>query len=106
MRWGDFRRSENVEDRTGEGPVGGGGFPMGGLHIGGGALVIIVIVGMLFGINPLDMLGLLEGGGGGTVQQQAAPGYGPQGRSSPAQATRTRHSVWRAADMAKESFTV
>ena len=87
MRWGDFRRSENVEDRTGEGPVGGGGFPMGGPHIGGGALVIIVIVGMLFGINPLDMLGLLEGGGGGTVQQQAAPGYGPQGRSSPAQAT-------------------
>ena len=78
MRWGDFRRSDNVEDRTGGAPEGsGGGFPLGGMHIGGGALIILVIVGMLFGINPLDMLGLLSGGG--TVQQQAAPpGYGPQ----------------------------
>ena len=61
MRWGDFRRSENVEDRTGQSPS-GGGFPIGGLPIGGGALVIVVIVGMLFGINPLDMLGMLSGG--------------------------------------------
>ena len=86
MRWGDFRRSENVEDRTEGAPEGGGGggFPFGGLHIGGGALIILVIVGMLFGINPLEMLGLLSGGdgGGGTVQQApqtAPPGYGPQG---------------------------
>ena len=84
MRWGDFRRSENVEDRTEGAPEGsgGGGFPFGGLHIGGGALIILVIVGMLFGINPLEMLGLLSGGGGGgTVQeapQTAPPGYGPQ----------------------------
>jgi len=85
MRWGDFRRSENVEDRTEgapEGSGGGSGFPFGGLHIGGGALIILVIVGMLFGINPLEMLGLLSGGGGdGTVQQApqtAPPGYGPQ----------------------------
>src|SRR5690349_6576642 len=81
MRWGDYRRSDNVEDRTGEGPVGGGGgFPIGGLHIGGGALIILVIVGMLFGINPFEMLGML-GGDGGVVQQTpqtAPPGYGPQ----------------------------
>jgi predicted metalloprotease len=39
MRWGDFRRSENVEDRT-EGDSGGGGFPVGGgIKLGGGALV-------------------------------------------------------------------
>ncbi len=84
MRWGDYRRSENVEDRTGEGPVGGGGFPIGGLHIGGGALIILVIVGMLFGINPFEMLGML-GGSGDVVQQapqSAPPGYGPQ--SAPA----------------------
>jgi len=81
MRWGDFRRSENVEDRTEGMPEGrGGGLPFGGLHIGGGALIILVIVGMLFGINPLEMLGLLSGGDG-TVQQapsRAQPGYGPQ----------------------------
>src|SRR6478672_7127964 len=85
MRWGDFRRSENVEDRTGGAPEGsGGGSPIGGLHIGGGALIILVIVGMLFGINPLEMLGLLTGGGDTTQQQPAPaprtapPGYGPQ----------------------------
>jgi len=88
MRWGDFRRSDNVEDRTGGMPEGrGGGFPLGGMHIGGGALIILVIVGMLFGINPLEMLGLLTGGDG-TVQQapqSAPPGYGPQtGTGSPA----------------------
>ena len=82
MRWGDFRRSENVEDRTGQSS--GGGFPGVGLPIGGGALVIIVIVGMLFGINPLDMLGMLGGGGGETVQQVA-----PQtAANNPAEATR------------------
>ncbi|HEY6894965.1 MAG TPA: neutral zinc metallopeptidase [Casimicrobiaceae bacterium] len=81
MRWGDYRRSDNVEDRTEGMPEGGGGgFRFGGLHIGGGALIILVIVGMLFGINPLEMLGLVSGGGG-TVQQApqtAPPGYGPQ----------------------------
>ena len=75
MRWGDFRRSENVEDRTEGMPEGrGGGLPFGGLHIGGGALIILVIVGMLFGINPFEMLGMM--GGDGSVQappQQSAP---------------------------------
>ena len=81
MRWGDLRRSENVDDRTGGAPEGsGGGVPFGGLHIGGGALIILVIVGMLFGINPLEMLGLLSGNDG-TVQQAPPtnpPGSGPQ----------------------------
>ena len=73
MRWGDFRRSDNVEDRTdGIAEGSGGGMPFGGLHIGGGALIILVVVGMLFGINPLEMLGLL-GGGSETVQQVPAP---------------------------------
>ena len=82
MRWGDFRRSDNVEDRTAGEPEGsGGGSPIGGLHIGGGALIVLVIVGMLFGINPFEMLGIV--GGGGSVQtapapQTAPPGYGPQ----------------------------
>ena len=80
MRWGDFRRSDNVEDRTGgapEGSGGGGGLPFGGMRIGGGALILIVIVGWLFGINPIEMLGLLGGGTGGPATQ-SAPGYGPQ----------------------------
>jgi predicted metalloprotease len=101
MRWGDFRRSDNVEDRTGglpegSGGGGGGGMPFGGMRIGGGAMVILVIVGILFGINPFEMLGML-GGDGGVVQpppqtapapQRAPPGYGPQpGASPPTSAT-------------------
>ena len=79
MRWGNFRRSDNVEDRTGgapEGSGGGGGLPFGGMRIGGGALILIVIVGWLFGINPIEMLGLLGGGTGGGPATQSAPGYG------------------------------
>jgi predicted metalloprotease len=89
MRWGDFRRSDNVEDRTGGAPEGGGGgLPFGGgMRLSGGALIVIVIVGMLFGINPFEMLGMLTGDGG-SVQapptqsapptQPVPPGYGPQ----------------------------
>ena len=86
MRWGDFRRSENVEDRTEGMPEGtGGGSPIGGLHIGGGALIILIIVGMLFGINPLEMLGLLSGDNAAVQQAPptAPPGYGPQPRTAP-----------------------
>ena len=86
MRWGDYRRSDNVEDRTGGMPEGsgggGGGFGFGGMRLGGGAMIILVIVGMLFGINPFEMLGMMGGGDGGSVQpppqQSAPPGYGPQ----------------------------
>ena len=80
MRWGDFRRSENVDDRT-EGSS-GGGFPAGGgIKLGGGALVVVVIASLLFGVNPLEMIGMIEGGGPATPsmpQSQAPPGYGPQ----------------------------
>jgi uncharacterized protein len=85
MRWGDFRRSDNVEDRTGGAPEGsggggGGGLPFGGMRLGGGALIIVVVIGWLLGINPIEMLGLLSGGGGEPPASQSAPapGYGPQ----------------------------
>jgi len=90
MRWGDFRRSDNVEDRTDGAPEGGGfggGFPGGGgIRIGGGALVVIVIASLIFGVNPLEMLGMMESGAPVAPQQgpppQATPGYGP--RTAPA----------------------
>ena len=88
MRWGDMRESENVEDRTGmAGP--GGGFPLGGgMRLGLGSIIIILIGSLVFGINPLEMLGLLSGGPGPAPQQQPAPqqpapGYGPQQRPAP-----------------------
>jgi predicted metalloprotease len=78
MRWQDMRRSENVEDRT---AGGGGGFPVGGIPLGGGALLIIVVVSLLFGVNPLELLGVMSGGGP-AVQQSAPPGYGTAPRGN------------------------
>jgi predicted metalloprotease len=80
MRWGDMRESDNVEDRSGSG--GGAGFPRGGgFKLGGGALILIVIASLVFGVNPLEMLGLLGGGAPAVEQTAPAPGYGPQTRA-------------------------
>ena len=100
MRWGDFRKSENVEDRTGAaGP--GGGFPRGGgMKIGGGAMILLVIVGLLFGVNPMDMLGGADDGIPVSTPTQPAPGYGPQ-RGAPAGAGQVG-SPARAQDPVKE----
>jgi len=84
MRWGDMRQSETVDDVTGGQPA-GGGFGGGGLKLGGGAMILVVIVSLLFGINPLQFLGMMDGGGGAPPApapmprtQTAPPGYGPQ----------------------------
>jgi predicted metalloprotease len=70
MRWGDMRPSDNVSDAG----SGGGGFPLGGgMRLGGGAIILIVIVSLIFGVNPLSILGMLDGGGGPVVTQQAPP---------------------------------
>ncbi|MCC6195089.1 MAG: zinc metallopeptidase [Burkholderiales bacterium] len=75
MRWGDMRPSDNVEDRSGA--PSGGGFPLGGggMRLGGGAIILIVIVSLVFGVNPLQFLGMMEGGGPvqAPVPQQAQP---------------------------------
>jgi predicted metalloprotease len=54
MRWRDLRRSENVEDRRGR-PLGGPGIKM-----GGGVLLVVLLVSVLTGTNPLDLIGGLE----------------------------------------------
>jgi uncharacterized protein len=77
MRWGDFRRSDNVEDR-GDAGSSGGGMPGGGIKLTGGVVVIVVIASLLFGADPFEMLGMLSGDGGPAPQQQAAPpAHGP-----------------------------
>ena len=59
MRWGDMRRSDNVEDRGGMAGGFGGGMPLGGgMKIGGGTLILILILSLVFGINPLTFLGM------------------------------------------------
>ena len=81
MRWGDMRRSDNVEDVTGGQPAGGGGFGGGGMKLGGGAMILVVIVSLLFGINPLQFLGMMEGTAPpapAPSPKATQPGYGPQ----------------------------
>ena len=67
MKWEGQRQSDNVEDlRDQDGGGGGGGSGFGGFgvrHIGIGTIVIALIGGWIFGINPLTILGLLSGGG-------------------------------------------
>ncbi|MBL0403982.1 zinc metallopeptidase [Microvirga aerilata] len=67
MRWQDFRTSSNVEDRRGMGMAGG----VGGLGIGG--MVILGLIGWVFGIDPRILIGgaeMMTGGGSGYQQQQ------------------------------------
>ena len=77
MKWEGNRESSNVEDRRDDGGGGGGmgGIPrMGGRGIGVGTIVIALLGGWIFGINPLTILGLLSGGGAPMEQtQQQAP---------------------------------
>ena len=78
MKWQLGRRSENVEDRRGQGMGGGGG-----MRLGLGGIVIVVIIAFVTGRNPLELLGLLgQPDTAGTVQTQsgaAEPGAAPAG---------------------------
>ena len=81
MKWEGQRESDNVEDMRGQGGGGGGGSGFGGFgvrHIGIGTIVIALIGGWIFGINPLTILGLLSGGGGPIPHSAPAPAQPPQ----------------------------
>ena len=69
MKWEGNRQSSNVEDRRGGG---GGGFRLGGKGLSFGAIVVALIGSMIFGVNPLTLLGMMEGGAP-AVQQGPAP---------------------------------
>jgi len=71
MRWQGRRRSENVEDRRGA-HVGRGG----GVAIGGGTILLIAVVTMLLGGDPIQVLQGLEQAQipmGGDVEQYGTP---------------------------------
>src|ERR1700716_478976 len=65
MRYDDFRRSDDIEDRRGDdggGMGGGGGFglPMGGGGLGIGTMIVLGLVGYAFGIDPRILIGGAE----------------------------------------------
>jgi predicted metalloprotease len=74
MEWQGRRESGNVEDRRGMGGLGGGLGGGGGLRGGGfgggrggglglGAVALILVVGWIAGVNPIDLLASIENGG-------------------------------------------
>src|SRR5260370_14822889 len=85
MRYDDFRRSDDIEDRRGDdgsgmGGGGGLGFPRGGVGLGIGTIIVLGLVGYAFGIDPRILIGgaeILTGGG-------HAPSYQTDRRSGPA----------------------
>ena len=72
MKWQVGRRSSNVEDRRGAGG-GGMGLGLGGMGLGG--ILLIVVVSLLFGKNPLQVLGQVAEQ---SPSAQQAPGPNPQ----------------------------
>jgi predicted metalloprotease len=86
MRYDDFRRSDDIEDRRGDdgGMMGGGGglgLPIGGGGLGIGTVIVLGLIGYALGIDPRILIGgaeILSGGG-------QAPTYQTDRRSSPSQ---------------------
>jgi predicted metalloprotease len=86
MRYDDFRRSDDIDDRRDDsgGGIGGGGggfgLPMGGGGLGIGTMIVLGLVSYAFGIDPRILIGgaeILKGGG-------QAPSYQTDRRSAPA----------------------
>lgn len=76
MRWDDFRRSDNIDDRRGDdGGGGGGGFglPIGGGGLGIGTVIILTLVGWAVGIDPgalIDVASNINNPGAGYEQTE------------------------------------
>jgi uncharacterized protein len=68
MRYDDFRRSNDIEDRRDDSGMGGGGgigLPMGGGGLGIGAIIVLGLIGYALGIDPRILIGgaeILTGG--------------------------------------------
>lgn len=84
MRWKGRRRSNNIEDRRGRSsssPFGlgrrSGGRRGSGLKLGGGATIIILLIGLFLGADPAQLLSMLSGGSAGGLSSQQAPAQAP-----------------------------
>ena len=104
MRMDGQEESSNVEDVRGM-SGGGGGFGIGGRSIGIGSVAVALIAGWIFGINPLALLGMMEGGGSAPTVQQQGPAPKPPADDAGArfvsQVLRSTEDVWT--DVFKES---
>src|SRR5450759_1976045 len=98
MRMDDQEESQNVEDVRGSS---GGGFrPIHGIGIG--TVLVALIGGWIFGVNPLQILGLLSSNNSSTVQTVPnQPAQSPPADDAQAkfvsQVLRSTETVWAAA---------
>lgn len=63
MRWDRLRKSSNVSDRRGQGTGGGGRLPGGGKGLGLTGIVIVLLIAVFMGKNPLELLAMLDQAG-------------------------------------------
>jgi predicted metalloprotease len=85
-----MRGSDNLDDREGAGPPGRG--LGGGVKLGGAGLIGVVVISLLLGLNPLDVLVSLQGGAPPSAPTQGAP---PPSPSGPAAGDDTKEFVVR-----------
>ena len=77
MRLDDESESSNYEIRSGGGrgfglPI---GIPLGRGGLGCGSIILIGVISLVFGVNPLSLIGGMEGGA--PVEQRSSPGEAP-----------------------------
>jgi predicted metalloprotease len=72
-----MRGSDNLDDREGAAPPGGG--LGGGLKLGGAGLIGVVVISLLLGLNPLDVLVSLQGDAPPSAPTQGVPPPSPSG---------------------------
>ncbi len=68
MRWQGERGSDNVEDRRGVRPA--------GVALGGGGLLVVLVVAMLFGVDPRQLLNQVAMNAGQPAATSTAPSAG------------------------------
>ena len=72
MQWRGRRQSSNVDDQRGR--SGGGGMAVKG---GLGTVVIVLIISLIMGKNPLELLSQVQGTDGSVTTEQTSPDYQP-----------------------------
>lgn len=82
-----MRGSDNIEDRESAGPTGGLG---GGFKLGGVGLIAVLAVSWYLGLNPLDVLVMLQGGDSPSAPMRSAS---PPSASAPGVRDETKEFV-------------
>jgi len=85
MRYDDFRRSDDIEDRRDDSGGGGGGIglPIGGGGLGIGTIIVLGLISYAFGIDPRILIGGAEMINGGNQTYQTERRSGPAKTGAP-----------------------